>query len=180
MCHPQTLYAQVTIDKTTMLATVQAGTLFDTYLRVTTEAGVHSPTGVCPSVGVAGFTLGGGIGWTSRSGGLGCDRVVSMRMVTLDDPTNTRVITVTNTSDPDLFWALRGGGGANFGVVTSFTSALSVQPAEQLFLYSLFSFPFDVALNVTDLYFSFHDRHPAFSFFCLFVMEDKPTVLLQG
>ncbi|MGW6200165.1 FAD-binding oxidoreductase [Kribbella sp. NPDC055110] len=77
------------------------------------------PTGTCPTVGVAGLTLGGGMGIHTRTYGLTCDRVVSMGVITADGKAHN----VSATSEPDLFAALRGSGGGNLGVVTSFRFA---------------------------------------------------------
>lgn len=90
--------------------------LFDVYNAIA-RAGRLLPGGTCPSVGIAGLALGGGLGVISRKYGLTCDRLVSARIVTPDGLLRT----VSATSNPDLFWALRGGGGGNFGIVTSFT-----------------------------------------------------------
>ncbi|WP_051782317.1 MULTISPECIES: FAD-binding oxidoreductase [unclassified Streptomyces] len=74
------------------------------------------PTGLCPSVGIAGLTLGGGLGLASRAYGTTADRLTGARVVTPDGV----VREVSAERDPELFWALRGGGGGNFGVVTEF------------------------------------------------------------
>ncbi|MEY2233291.1 FAD-binding oxidoreductase [Streptomyces sp. BF23-19] len=74
------------------------------------------PTGLCPSVGIAGLTLGGGLGLSSRAYGTTADRLTGARVVTPDGI----VREVSAERDPELFWALRGGGGGNFGVVTEF------------------------------------------------------------
>jgi len=89
------------------------------------------PTGTCPTVGAAGLILGGGIGAESRLYGLATDAVVGMRVVTPDG----RVRTVSATSEPDLFWALRGSGGGNFGIVTQLVlGTFRSRPAEFFFL----------------------------------------------
>jgi len=99
------------------IATVGAGAkLVDVYDQLTAQ-GVCIPSGTCPSVGIAGITQGGGIGIVDRSYGLTCDRLLSAQVVTADG----RQINCDANHDADLFWALRGGGGGNFGVVTSFT-----------------------------------------------------------
>ncbi|HEX6404858.1 MAG TPA: FAD-binding oxidoreductase [Pseudonocardiaceae bacterium] len=90
--------------------------LLDVYTTLA-DAGRCLPAGTCPSVGIAGLTLGGGLGVLSRRYGLTCDRLVSARVVTADGMSRT----VSASAQPDLFWALRGGGGGNFGIVTSFT-----------------------------------------------------------
>ena len=77
------------------------------------------PTGTCPSVGAAGHALGGGLGAHSRHAGLMCD---ALRSATVVLP-NGQAVTASPNSQPDLFWALRGGGGGNFGVTTSLTFA---------------------------------------------------------
>ncbi|MCX5010076.1 FAD-binding oxidoreductase [Streptomyces sp. NBC_00555] len=78
--------------------------------------GLAVPTGLCPSVGIAGLTLGGGLGLASRAYGTTSDRLTGARVVTPD----VAVREVSADRDAELFWALRGGGGGNFGVVTEF------------------------------------------------------------
>ncbi len=98
-------------------ATIGAGArLVDVYASLAAH-GVSIPAGSCPTVGIAGLTLGGGLGVVSRKYGLTCDVLESVRIVTADG----RTLTCSATSNPDLFWASRGGGGGNFGVATSFT-----------------------------------------------------------
>jgi FAD/FMN-containing dehydrogenase len=106
-------------------AVVGAGTrLIDVYAALA-ASGRALPAGSCPSVGVAGLTLGGGIGVLARKYGLTCDRLVGATVVTSDGQART----VSASAQPDLFWALRGGGGGNFGIVTSFTFATVPAPS---------------------------------------------------
>ena len=88
--------------------------LIDVYAGLAAN-GVTVPAGSCPTVGVAGLALGGGIGVTGRAYGLTCDNLTAAEIVTADGT----VRGVDAASEPELFWALRGGGGGNFGVVTS-------------------------------------------------------------
>ena len=98
-------------------ATIGAGArLVDIYDQLAAH-GVAIPTGSCESVGIAGITLGGGWGVVGRAYGLTCDALISAQVVTADG----KIVTCDAVTEPDLFWALRGGGGGNFGVVTSFT-----------------------------------------------------------
>lgn len=98
-------------------AVVGAGTrLIDLYAEAA-ERGAGVPGGTCPTVSVAGLTLGGGLGVLSRAYGLTCDVLESVRVVTADG----RVRECDARRDPDLFWACRGGGGGNFGVAVAFT-----------------------------------------------------------
>ena len=82
-------------------------------------AGRGIPTGTCPSVGAAGHALGGGLGAQSRHAGLMCDALTSASLVL----PSGQAVTASAANNPDLFWALRGGGGGNFGVTTSLTFA---------------------------------------------------------
>lgn len=95
-----------------------ATTLYELH-QVLAAAGRGIPTGTCPSVGAAGHALGGGLGAHSRHAGLMSDQLTA---VTLVLPSGQAVNASAN-SNPDLFWALRGGGGGNFGVTTSLTFA---------------------------------------------------------
>jgi hypothetical protein len=85
--------------------------------------------GRCPTVGIAGLTLGGGFGFSARSFGLTCDRLVETTIVCADGS-----IKVCNEeNEPDLFWACRGGGGGNFGINTSFTYAVQAVSSVSVF-----------------------------------------------
>ena len=101
-------------------ATVGAGaTLGRVYAELWAAGRRTIPAGSCPTVGVAGLTLGGGHGFVARAFGLACDSVRAVRIVTADG----RVRDVSASSRPGLFWALRGGGAGSFGIVTRLTYA---------------------------------------------------------
>jgi FAD/FMN-containing dehydrogenase len=124
-------------------AVVGAGTRLVDFYSGLAAKGRAAPGGSCPTVGIAGVTLGGGNGVMSRAYGLTCDNLEAVQIVTA----NGAVLTAT--ADPrhysDLFWACQGGGGGNFGVVTSFT--FRTVPAPQPVLFSL-SWPWSQAARV--------------------------------
>src|SRR5581483_1524208 len=98
-------------------AVVGAGTRLVDFYNGLAAHGRGVPGGSCPTVGIACLTLGGGVGVVSRAYGLTSDNVKSLQIVTADG----QIRTCTPSQNSDLFWACRGGGGGNFGVVTSFT-----------------------------------------------------------
>jgi FAD/FMN-containing dehydrogenase len=115
----------VSVDTHARIATIGAGAqLIDVYSALAAR-GVTIPAGSCPSVGISGHALGGGMGLAGRQFGLTADNLLSARIVTADG----RLLTVSPHQHPDLYWALRGGGGGNFGVVTSFTFRVHAVPA---------------------------------------------------
>lgn len=106
-------------DAATGQVTVTPATSLYTMHRTLAAVGRGLPTGTCPSVGAAGHALGGGMGAQSRHAGLLCDQLTSASVVL----PSGQAVTASAASNPDLFWALRGGGGGNFGVTTSLTFA---------------------------------------------------------
>ncbi|HZC92299.1 MAG TPA: FAD-binding oxidoreductase [Mycobacterium sp.] len=109
----------INYDAATGFVTVTPATSLYAVHQVLAGAGRGIPTGTCPSVGTAGHALGGGLGAHSRHAGLMCD---ALRSATVVLP-GGQAVTASPSSQPDLFWALRGGGGGNFGVTTSLTFA---------------------------------------------------------
>ena len=102
------------IDPSRRIARAEAGVLAGAYTKAAAGHGLATPFGATATVGVVGLTLGGGMGWLSRKHGLTVDNLRSIELVTADGDR----VTAGPTEHPDLFWALRGGGG-NFGVVTA-------------------------------------------------------------
>ena len=105
----------VRVNPAARTARAEAGLTWGEYNRETQAFGLASTGGVVSTTGIAGLTLGGGLGWLMGKHGLSCDNLLSADLVTAEG----ELMTVSAERHPELFWGLRGGGG-NFGVVTSF------------------------------------------------------------
>jgi FAD/FMN-containing dehydrogenase len=112
------------VDPALKIATAQAGLRLGEFDREAQAFGLATTLGIVSNTGIAGLTLGGGIGWLNGKCGLACDNLLSADVIAADG----RFLTASASENQDLFWALRGGSG-NFGVGTSFTYGLhSVGP----------------------------------------------------
>ena len=109
---------RIELNETTVK--VQGGVRNRELYEAVCGAGYPFPGGGCPTVGVAGYTLGGGWGYSSRLFGLGCDQLIEAEVITAEG----QLIVANANQHEDLFWALRGSGGGNFGVVTSLSYRL--------------------------------------------------------
>src|SRR5687767_3692332 len=114
VCDMSTL-TEVSVDPDARTARAQAGTLLGQLDQATQAHGLAAPAGIVTHTGLAGLTLGGGIGWLMRKFGLTIDQLLSVEMVTASG----EVVRASVDENADLFWGVRGGGG-NFGVVTEF------------------------------------------------------------
>jgi FAD/FMN-containing dehydrogenase len=130
----------VSIDPERRVARVGAGALWGDIVPQASEQGLAACHGSSPTVGIVGYSLGGGVGWYGREHGLQCNRVTAVELVDAEG-TERRV---DAASDPELFWALRGGGG-DFGIVTALEFELL--PISEVFGGALF-FPIERASEV--------------------------------
>jgi FAD/FMN-containing dehydrogenase len=104
----------VAIDPERRIARAEAGVIWIEVVEAAAEHGLAALAGSSPDVGVVGYTLGGGLSWLARKHGIGANQVTAVELVTADG----RFVRADRENEPDLFWAVRGGGGA-FGVVTA-------------------------------------------------------------
>lgn len=121
----------VELDSSAQTASIGAGSRLVDIYGTLGASGLALPGGSCPTVGIAGLVMGGGLGVIDRRYGLCCDNLLGATVVLASG----KVVECSNEDDPDLYWAIRGGGGGNFGVATDFTFA--VHPANDLGLFTL-------------------------------------------
>jgi FAD/FMN-containing dehydrogenase len=162
------LMKSVEVDRAARTARVGGGATLAEFDREAQAFGLATPLGVNSTTGVAGLTLGGGFGWLSRRFGLTIDNLLSAEVVLA----NGDVVRASATESPDLFWAIRGGGG-NFGVVTSFEFRL--HPVGPEVLAGLIVHPLDAAKDVLRYYRDFLPTTPD-ELVCWFVMRQAPPL----
>jgi FAD/FMN-containing dehydrogenase len=134
----------ITIDPEQATARVEGGVIWRELNEAAAEHGLAVTGGLISATGVAGYTLGGGLGWLMAKHGLAADNLLGVELVTATG----EVLDVGADSHPDLFWALRGGGG-NFGVATSFTFRL--HPHDTI-VGGLIAHPLDAAPELLRFY----------------------------
>ena len=165
--------SRITVNRRVRTATIGAGAqLIDVYAKLNSR-GVTIPAGSCPSVGIAGHALGGGMGLAGRAFGLASDNLVAAQIVTADG----KLRSVDPKSDPDLLWALRGGGGGNFGVVTRLTFHVHAIPARASWFIVRWPWSSAGAALEAWLHWAPHTKDAITS---VFHLETGPTVLVAG
>jgi FAD/FMN-containing dehydrogenase len=135
----------VNVDTATSRATVEPGATLGDFDAAVQAHGLATPVGINSTTGMAGLTIGGGFGWLSRKYGMTVDNLLSVNLVTVEGVS----ITASADENPDLFWAVRGGGG-NFGVITQFEYAL--YPVGPDVLAGLIVYPLKQARQVLNRY----------------------------
>jgi FAD/FMN-containing dehydrogenase len=146
------LLQDVSVDTDARTVRAGGGCTWAGFNAATNAHGLATTGGIVGSTGIAGLTLGGGIGYLSRKYGLSCDNLLSAEVVTVDG----QVLTASEDEHQDLFWALRGGGG-NFGVVTTFEYRL--HPVAEIYGGPI-AYPVDRADDVLRLYREYIDEAP--------------------
>ena len=132
------------VDPVTQTVRAEGGCTWGDFNHATYAYGLATTGGIVSTTGIAGLTLGGGIGYLSRGFGLSLDNLLSADVITADG----RVVVASPRENEDLFWALRGGGG-NFGVVTSFEYQL--HPVKDIFA-GIFFYPLEHARDILEFY----------------------------
>ncbi|KAJ6640991.1 Xylooligosaccharide oxidase [Pseudolycoriella hygida] len=127
---------EISVDSNQMTCEIGPGTRNGMITYKLWERNFLVAQGVCPSVGISGLTLGGGYGHFSRLFGLSLDSVIEMEMI----DAKGRLLVANNSTNKDLFWALRGGGGGNFGIVTKFKFKMHRAPKSIVYGQYYFSF----------------------------------------
>jgi FAD/FMN-containing dehydrogenase len=158
----------IRVDQATRTARVGAGCTLGDVDRTTQGYGLATPLGVNSTTGIAGLTLGGGFGWLSRRLGLTIDNLLSAEVVTA----NGEIVRASVRENPELFWAIRGGGG-NFGIVTAFEFQL--HPVGPEVLSGLVIHPLASAREVLRFYRDFLPTTPE-AFTCWFVLRLAPPL----
>ena len=162
----------IRVDAASRTARAQGGVLWREFDHETQAFGLATTGGTVSNTGIAGLTLGGGLGWLMGKHGLSIDNLISADVVTADGQFRT----ASATENPDLFWALRGGGG-NFGVVTSFEYRL--HPVTES-LGGIVLYPLDQARDVLRFYRDFCATLPdeAEAYAGLLTHDGAPVVAL--
>ena len=143
---------RVDVDPTRHIARVEAGAEWEDVTLPAGEHGLAALAGTSPDVGVTGYTLGGGLGWLARRYGLAANSVTAVEIVTPDG----RLTRADGDHDPDLFWAVRGGGGS-VGVVTALE--ITLYPIRELYAGTLF-FPIQRSAEVLHAWCQWTDTVP--------------------
>jgi FAD/FMN-containing dehydrogenase len=144
---------RVRIDALARRAHVEPGATLGDFDHEAQAFGLATPLGINSTTGVAGLTLGGGFGWLSRKHGMTVDNLVAADVITADG----EFLRASETEHPDLFWALRGGGG-NFGIVTRFEFEL--HPVGPETISGLIVFPIEEAKSILHKYREFVKQMP--------------------
>ncbi|HFJ9447555.1 FAD-binding oxidoreductase [Bacillus cereus group sp. TH243-1LC] len=126
---------RITVHTDKLTATIEAGANLGTVYKELWNYGVTIPAGTSASVGIVGLALGGGIGMLSRLFGLTCDQLIEVEMVQACGKFGAKIIRASEYENHNLFWACRGGGGGNFGIITSLT--FRVHPIKNVSIFSI-------------------------------------------